>query len=212
MTDPLASARQRLLEAVLAGDISPSARDVLDACASDPQFAAQLHQLQEVQSSLAQRAREIDEDLAEPAPELEDRIEAAMRARLSSPSLNRHRRSRWLLLAAAAAVLATASLLFVQPWGDRTDSQLLGELPVVATPQGLQFKLSLSRGQYFRVRVLDGRDEVYVSERLTIPEWRPDTSLVARWSRSFEVLVEAISSEGGSPQSARIKDWVPAAK
>lgn len=208
--EPRGSARERLLEAVLAGEIAATAPQVVAACAHDAQFAAELRQLLAIRERLQQRAAEIREDLQEPAGEHEGAASALVHSglqRLEGPAPAR----RWRLwcAAAAAAVVLAAGMLWWRPWQTPAAPQFLGNLPVEQRLRHLEFRWTLAAGQYYRIQILDGERVVATEPRWTEPTWRPAPDLLSRWDPQWHVLVEVVSSDTSGLPWHRVRDWVP---
>lgn len=206
------SERQRLLAGVLAGDIAADAPEVLAACGQDPAFAAEMHDLEELQAVLRRRARTMQEDLREPAGALHGAAASAL------PAPQRRtagaRRATWWLVAAAVLAAVVWSL-----WPDafvrRVAPEYLGgvEVRTSADGRGLEFVYTLSAGQQFRVRVLDEHGkEIVATPRFRTPAWRPDPELAANWSSEWTVHVEVIGTDVTPPQAGEVRHWSPATK
>ncbi|HEX5052679.1 MAG TPA: hypothetical protein VFZ65_12960 [Planctomycetota bacterium] len=207
--EPERQRRQRLLEAVLAGEIEPTAAEVADACRDDAEFAVQLAELIRIQQQLTAHGREARDDLREPAPALEAAAERAMRRAIEP----RHDRRRWNVWLVAAAVLAISVLGWWWSRATPAGSQVLGGFPVAATAdgRGLAFGHQLAEGEYFLVTVVDAAgNTMHASPRLRVATWRPDAALVARWAPDWRVTVVAESSDMGRTNGRPLPGWVPA--
>ncbi|MEO6593993.1 MAG: hypothetical protein ABIP94_04495 [Planctomycetota bacterium] len=202
------SQRERLVEAVLAGDLAPDAPEVRALRARDARFATELDQLLELQTTLSARATEIREDLATPAPTLEDAAELAARRLLSKG----RRRPNLTLWWAVAAALMMAVLLWWRPWNAPTAPPFLGGLPVAISEDQRELRIAwvLAPGQHFEVVILDGNGQpVRAPERFRVARWRPDPALVPTWSPSWQVELRVVSSDGGALPQARVEHWSP---
>ena len=200
--------RQRLLDAVLAGELDPAAAEVVELGRTDPDFAAELAQLRRVQQRLAARADDVRSDVQEPAPDLEAAAERAFRARARPTVARRQTVFAWL----AAAVLVAAAFAWWQPWAAPTAPQWLGRFPVTATADGtgLQFQHELAAGEYFVVTVTDETGHTrFESGRLQTSTWRPGPELSAQWNARWQVTVVAEASDGERRLGRSLPGWVP---
>lgn len=197
----------RLLAAVLAGEVEATAPEVVAACARDARFAADLRELTALQKQLRDRAAIVREDLATPAGEHQGAAPALVRSLLRAGARPTPLRSR-LWFAAAAAIVAVA-LLWWRPWHDPATTQFLGNLPVERRLQHLEFRWSLAPGQFYRIQVLDGERIVATEPRWSESTWRPDADLLNRWAPQWQVLIEVRSADNTDLPWHRVRDWLP---
>ena len=202
--------RDRLLADVLAGDLDAGADEVVARCERDPEFAAALAGVLQMQRRVAAHGAMVREDLATPAPELERAAEAAMRASIAQGSTRRRRVWPWVAAAAAAVALATAVAVYSARDRDPGD-QVLGGFKVDATDDGaLQFGYVLRHGEHFVVTVVDADGNV-VSEGKPSEEstWRPAAELAARWQTGWRVKVAVEASDVETMAGQSIEGWRP---
>jgi hypothetical protein len=202
--------RERLLDDVLAGDVAADAAEVVARCARDPEFASALKELVQVQQRVAARGAIVREDLATPAPELEDVAERAMRVLLAGRA---RRRPVWPWLAAVVAAAAIAIAVVMWSQSTPTDGdQVLGTrgFRIEATADGaLRFHHALAPDEYFVVTVVDGDRVVFTSDRLRAATWRPTARLLEEWRQGWRLEVEAGAPGSDSPYRQVLEGWQP---
>jgi hypothetical protein len=199
--------RQRLLEAVLSGERSTADPEVQREMRADERFAREVSELQGLQATLSRRAAEVREDLAHRAPELEDVVASALRARGREQARGAHRWWPWL---AAAALLSI--VLFAWPRGTpKVPQHLGGDFKVEATAdgRGVQFHWTLKPGAAFFVQVLDEDGKIVLpAVRVESATWIPDAKLVAAWPDVVSVRVEVVSSDTtGTSPTGELRAW-----
>jgi len=200
---------QRLLESVLAGERSTSDPQVQAAMRENDRFAREVAGLQQLQARLSERALEVKQDLAHPAPELEAEVEAMVLALGPRRPAAARRWWPWLL---AAAVLVV--VLAVWPRSEKPKESQHLESPIEVVPtangHGLQFHFRLTTKGYFVVTVLKGNGErAFPPIEVEDAIWTPTASMVDAWPGGGSVAVEAFTAEKDRIGVAKPIQWSP---
>jgi len=179
--------KERLLEAVVNGEVAANDAKVRSIADSDPEFESELRTL------LATR------DLLDRAGGEES---AVMRA-IAADAGSGRRRQRWDVFYGLAAAMLGIVLFLWSPWQQDETRFLGGEIRVAAPAEvggPFTFAFTLPPGGWFDVRVDDadnpGGPALDVAPRLPAASWRPDPARQADWPAVVVLTVTAYDGMG----------------